>query len=273
MMSSVQTQPVGNLLRDWRRRRRMSQLDLACEAEISTRHLSFLETGRSLPSREMVLRLAEQLQIPLRERNALLVAAGYAPTFRERPLEDPTLQAARNAIDLLLTGHEPYPAIAIDRHWTMVASNRAVPILLTGIDPSLLAPPVNVLRLSMHPQGLAPKIVNLSEWRSHLLARLRRQIDATADTVLAELLNELSGFPAPGGSKHNATADTDYAGVMVPLQFATEYGILSFFSATTVFGTPVDITLSELAMESFFPADAATSDALAEAFRRTCKSS
>lgn len=268
MMSNVQTQPVGNLLRDWRRRRRLSQLDLACEADISARHLSFLETGRSLPSREMVLRLAEQLDIPLRERNALLVAAGYAPVFRERPLEDPTLQAARKAVDLVLAGHEPFPAIAIDRHWTLVASNRATPLFLAGVEPSLLEPPVNVLRLSLHPGGVAPRIVNLAEWRSHLLTRLRRQTEATGDPVLAELLNELSGYPVASENKYRPPADTEYAGVAVPLQFAIEGGILSFISTTTVFGTPVDITLSELAVESFFPADAATSDTLTRLLKR-----
>jgi transcriptional regulator with XRE-family HTH domain len=262
MVSNVQTQPVGSLLREWRMRRRMSQLDFACEADISARHLSFLETGRSLPSREMVLHLAERLEVPLRERNALLIAAGYAPVFFQRPLEDPALQAARKAVDMILTGHEPYPALAIDRHWTLVASNRAIPLLLAGVETSLLEPPVNVLRLSLHPLGLAPRIVNLAEWRSHLIARLRRQIDATADSVLAELLNELSAYPMPGGNKQNAQADADYAGVVVPIQLATDEGVLSFLSTTTIFGTPVDITLSELAVESFFPADAATSDAL-----------
>jgi transcriptional regulator with XRE-family HTH domain len=268
MMGNVETQRVGNLLRDWRRRRRLSQLDLACEADISARHLSFLETGRSLPSREMVLRLAERLEIPLRERNALLIAAGYAPVFRERPLEDPTLQAARKAVDLVLAGHEPFPALAVDRHWNLVASNRAVPLFLAGIDPSFLEPPVNVLRLSLHPQGLAARIVNLAEWRSHLLTRLRRQIDVTADSVLAELLSEISDYPIPSEHKYNAPANTDYAGVAVPLQFATEDGILSFLSTTTVFGTPVDITLSEMALESFFPADAITSDTLHRILKR-----
>ncbi len=267
-MSNVQTQPVGNLLRDWRRRRRLSQLHLACEADISARHLSFLETGRSLPSRDMVLRLAEQLEIPLRERNALLVAAGYAPIFKERPLEDPTLQAARKAIDLVLAGHEPYPAIAVDRHWTLVASNRAIPLFLAGLEPSMLEPPVNVLRLSLHPRGLAPRIVNLPEWRSHLLARLRRQIDASADPVLEDLFNELVSYPITGGNRYNAPDSKDYAGVAVPVQLATEDGILSFISTTTVFGTPVDITLSELALESFFPADAATSDTLGRILKR-----
>src|SRR5499426_2213131 len=174
-MSSVQTQPVGNLLRDWRKRRHLSQLDLACDADISARHLSFLETGRSKPSREMVLRLSDQLEIPLRERNNLLVAAGYAPVFEERALGDPALQGARNVVDLILAGHEPYPALAVDRHWSLIASNRTVPLLIVGVDTSLLTPPVNVLRLSLHPRGLAPRIANLGEWRSHLLARLRRQ--------------------------------------------------------------------------------------------------
>ncbi len=262
-MTGVQTQPVGSLLRKWRERRRLSQLDLACEAEISTRHLSFLETGRSLPSREMVLRLAERLDVPLRERNALLVAAGYAPAFPERPLDDPALQAARNAVDLVLAGHEPYPAIAIDRHWTLIASNKAVQPLLAAVDPLLLQPPVNALRLSLHPAGLAPRIANLPEWRSHLLARLRRQIEVTADPVLEELLNELSSYPAPsGGVGAGSDSDVEYAGVAAPFRLVTEQGILSFISATTIFGTPVDVTLSELALESFFPADAATAKAL-----------
>jgi transcriptional regulator with XRE-family HTH domain len=258
-MTGVQTQPVGSLLRKWRERRRLSQLDLACEAEISTRHLSFLETGRSLPSREMVLRLAEYLEVPLRERNALLVAAGYAPAFPERPLDDPALQSARKAVDLVLAGHEPYPALAIDRHWTLVASNNAVPSLLAGVDPSLLRPPVNALRLSLHPAGLAPRIANLAEWRSHLLARLRRQIEVTADPVLEKLLNELCGYPGEGVENGGAG---EYAGVAVPFQLVTGQGVLSFISTTTIFGTPVDVTLSELALESFFPADAATARAL-----------
>ncbi len=257
---NVQTQTVGTILRDWRRRRHLSQLDLACEADISSRHLSFLETGRSQPSRDMVLHLAERLDVPLRERNSMLLAAGYAPVFAERPLDDPTLHAARKVVDLVLAGHEPFPAIAVDRHWTLVASNRAISPLLTGIEPSLLEPPVNALRLGLHPGGLAPRIANLAEWRTHLLARLRRQIDASADPVLEELFNELSGYPILHG-EHKPDA-TDFAGVAVPMQLATENGILSFLSTTTVFGTPVDITLSELALESFFPADAPTLEAL-----------
>src|SRR6266508_802279 len=261
LMSTVQSQPVGNLLREWRQRRRMSQLDLACEAEISSKHVSFLETGRSLPSRDMLLHLAERLEIPLRERNILLVSAGYAPVFPERSLDDPALQAARKAVDLVLAAHAPYPALAIDRHWTLIASNNAVPPLLAGVDPSLLRPPVNALRLSLHPAGLAPRIANLAEWRSHLLARLRRQIEVTADPVLEELLNDLCGYPAPGEGAENGGAG-EYAGVAVPFRLVTEQGVLSFISATTIFGTPVDVTLSELALESFFPADAATANIL-----------
>jgi transcriptional regulator with XRE-family HTH domain len=251
-------QPVGALLREWRQRRRLSQLDLASEAEISTRHLSFLETGRALPSRDMVLHLSERLEIPLRERNVLLVAAGYAPVFRERSLADPELQTARAAMELVLAAHAPNPAIAIDRHWTLVAANRSVAPLLTGVDPELLKPPVNVLRLSLHPKGLAPRIVNLAEWRAHLLERLRRQVDVTADAVLVELLKELRGYPSPSQPPHKLNG----AGVVVPFRLRHGDRVLSFLSTTTVFGTPVEITLSELALESFFPADAETTEAV-----------
>lgn len=211
----------------------------------------------------MVLRLAEYLDVPLRERNTLLVAAGYAPVYLERSLADPALQAARKAVDLVLAGHEPYPALAIDRHWTLIASNNAVLPLMAGADPLLLRPPVNVLRLSLHPAGLASRIANLAQWRSHLLARLRRQVEVSADPVLEELLNELSGYSAPGERADVENGDNgEYAGVAVPFRLVTEQGVLSFFSTTTIFGTPVDITLSELALESFFPADAATANAL-----------
>jgi transcriptional regulator with XRE-family HTH domain len=188
---STSPQTIGDHLREWRQRRRMSQLDLAGEAEISTRHLSFLETGRSKPSREMILLLAERLEIPLRERNVLLVAGGYAPIFSERRWDDPALRAAREAIDLVLRGHEPYPALAVDRHWLLRAANDAVPPLLAGVAPALLEPPVNVLRLSLHPGGLAPRIANYAEWRAHLLARLHQQIELSADNVLLDLMNEL----------------------------------------------------------------------------------
>jgi len=255
--------PIGDHLRAWRQRRRLSQLDLALEAEISTKHLSFLETGRSQPSRDMVLKLAEQLEIPLRERNVLLVAAGYAPVFPERPLADPAMQPARKAVDLVLKGHEPYPAIAIDRHWTLVAHNAAIPPLLSFADPSLLRPPLNVLRLSLHPKGLAPRGSRISPSGEHICSRLRQQIDVTADAVLTKLFEELAAYPGLDGARSPRTnVNDEYAGVVVPLQLATDAGTLSLFSTTTIFGTPVDVTLSELAIESFFPADAATADML-----------
>jgi transcriptional regulator with XRE-family HTH domain len=260
MLAATTTRSVGDLLRTWRQRRRLSQLDLALDAEISQRHLSFVESGRAAPSREMVLRLAARLDVPLRERNALLLAAGYAPTYRERSLDDPELAPARRAIDLLLKAHEPYPALAVDRRWTMVAANAVVPLLLASVaDASLLRPPVNVLRLSLHPGGLAPAIANLPDWRTHILERLERQIEASADPALVDLRAELAAYPVPRA----ATRDPlDPAGLVVPLVLRTEAGTLSFLSTTTVFGTPVDVTLSELAIESFFPTDPETAEAL-----------
>lgn len=263
MMNTVQPQPIGHLLREWRQRRRMSQLELAGEANISTKHLSFVETGRALPSREMLIDLTEHLNVPLRERNVLLTAAGYAPVFPERSLDNPALGQVRKVIELVLAGHEPYPALAIDRHWTLVASNRAVSPLLTGVDPALLQPPVNVLRLSLHSAGLASRIANLAEWRLHLLARLRRQIEATADPVLINLLREVNAYPLSRADKSQTTAtENDYAGIAIPFRLKTDHGMLSFLSTTTVFGTPIDITLAELAIESFFPANTATKAAL-----------
>lgn len=253
--------PFGEHLREWRQRRRMSQLDLAHEAEISTRHLSFVETGRSAPSREMVLRLAERLDVPLRERNAMLVAAGYAPMYRERPLNDPALSAARQAVELILKSHEPYPAIAVDRHWNLLAGNAMVPLMLAGADPSLLQQPANVLRLSLHPKGLAPRIVNLGQWRNHLFERLRQQIHATGDAQLAALLEELRAYPVPEGAA-DTHLEGELLGVAMPFQFRSDAGVLSLISTTTVFGTPVDVTLQELALETFFPADAFTGEVL-----------
>ncbi len=250
---------IGDHLREWRQRRRMSQMDLALDAEISTRHLSFVETGRASPSRDMVLRLAERLEVPLRERNVLLVSAGFAPVFAERRLDDPALAPARAAVDLVLRGHEPYPAVAVDRHWTLIAANGAVAPLIDGVAPALLEPPVNVLRLSLHPHGLAPRIENLAEWRSRRLARLRQQIDLTGDPLLVELLNDLRALPGPRGP---AAAGPDYGGVVVPMRLRTPAGTLQLFSTTTVFGMPVDVTLSELAIEAFYPADTATREAL-----------
>ena len=254
---------IGHLLRDWRQLRRFSQLDLALEAEISQKHLSFVESGRSQPSRDMVLLLAEHLGVPLRERNALLNAAGYAPVYLERSLEDPGLRAAKSAIDLVLKGHEPYPALAVDRHWTLLAANGAVSGLLgMVVEAELLRPPVNVLRLSLHPDGLAPFIVNLGEWRAHLIARLRQQIRATADPILADLLTELLGYPAPAEAPRKGHEAEIEAAIVVPMQLRVGDSVLSLISTTTVFGTPVDITLSELALETFFPADAETAEAL-----------
>ena len=208
----------------------------------------------------MVLRLAERLDIPLRERNALLVAAGYAPMYRERSLEDPALAPARRAVELILKSHEPYPALAVDRHWNLVAANRMLPHLMEGADASLLQPPVNVLRLSLHPQGLAPKIANLVQWRAHIFERLRQQIHATGDSQLAQLLEELRALPVPEGC--DEMIEGELPGVLMPFRFRTGAGTLSFISTTTIFGTPVDVTLQELALETFFPADAATAEAL-----------
>ncbi|MFZ5719448.1 MAG: helix-turn-helix domain-containing protein [Pseudomonadota bacterium] len=251
--------PVGEHLREWRTRRRMSQMDLALEADISTRHLSFLETGRAQPSREMVLHLSEQLEIPLRERNVILVAAGFAPMFPERRLEDPELAAARRAVDVILKGHEPYPALVVDLRWNLVAANAAIEPLLAGVDAELLVPPLNVIRLALHPKGLAPRIANLGEWQGHILERLRREAELTASPHLVALVEEIRGYPkAPTPDRR----PEDYGGVAIPFQLMVGDTLLSFFSTTTVFGTPVDITLSELTLETFFPADAATAEAL-----------
>jgi len=263
-MNTVALPTFGAQLREWRQRRRLSQLDLAGDADVSTRHLSFVETGRAMPSREMVLRLADRLEVPLRERNRLLTAAGFAPMYAERPLDDPALKAARDAVELVLTGHEPFPALAVDRHWSLVSYNRAVPPLLVDVAPALMQAPINVLRLSLHPLGLAPRIANLAQWRAHLLARLRQQVIISADPVLAALADELRAYPAPAETGHELSE----AGVVVPLQLRTPAGTLSFISTTTVFGTPVDVTLSELALETFFPADAATAALLHAALPR-----
>jgi transcriptional regulator with XRE-family HTH domain len=255
---SMTAAPVGDHLREWRRRRRMSQLDLACEAEISSRHLSFVETGRASPSREMVLRLAERLEVPMRERNVLLVAAGYAPVFPERSLASPELAAAREAIRIVLDGHKPYPAFALDRHWNMVMSNGALPQIFDGVDPALLQPPVNVVRLSLHPKGVAPRIINLAEWRAHMLARLRHQVELTADPMLIDLLAEAQAYGGPPARPHRGAS----AEMVTALRMRVGGETLSFFTTTLVFGTPVEVTLSELAIESFLPADAETAAAV-----------
>jgi len=250
---------VGEHLRQWRTRRRMSQMDLALEAEISTRHLSFLETGRAKPSREMVLHLSDQLEIPLRERNVILVAAGYAPVFPERSLDAPELASARRAVDVILKAHEPYPALVVDLRWNLVAANAAALPLLDGVDPELLSPQVNVMRASLHPKGLAPRIANLGEWHAHALERLRRQAELTADPGLIALIEEIKTYPKPPAPDRRPE---DFGNVVIPFQLMVGDTMLSMIGTTTVFGTPVDITLSELTLETFFPADPATAEAL-----------
>lgn len=247
------TRPVGELLKEWRDRRKVSQLDLAIAADISTRHLSFVETGRSNPSSRMILRLTEHLDVPLRERNAVLLAGGYAPAYPEHDLEEPEMTAIHDSLKQLLAGHNPYPAVVVDRHWQLVEANESVAIFLEGADPELLVPPINVLRLSLHPDGMAPSIVNLPQWRAHLLHRLRSQADRTADLELSQLYDELAAFP--GGTGDDAPTSAD---VVVPLRYRYRDDELAFLSVTAVFGTPLDVTVSELAIESFFPADPAT---------------
>ena len=251
------TQPahIGDHLREWRQRRHLSQLDLAGDAEISARHLSFVETGRAAPSRDMVLKLAERLDVPLRERNVLLVAAGFAPAFPQRSLDDPALKSARAAIDLVLKAHEPNPALAVDRHWNLVSANRMVAPLLEGIPERLLGQPFNVLRLSFHPEALAARTVNLAEWCGHLLERLHRQCETTADPELIKLYQDLKAFPIPARAGPLSPDN-----VAIPFKMRLNGDVLSFFSTTMIFGTPVDITLSELALETFFPADDLTAE-------------
>ncbi|ROU06630.1 helix-turn-helix domain-containing protein [Lysobacter enzymogenes] len=261
------SRPVGELLRQWRQRRRLTQFDLAEMAEISTRHVSFIETGRSLPSRAMLLRLADRLDVPLRERNALMTAAGLAPMYAERPLDHPAMREAYAAVELVLYAHEPHPALAVDRHWNLIQHNRALAPMLAGVADHLLAPPANVLRAALHPEGMAPDILNFGEWRAHILHRLRHQIETSGDPVLEALYAELQAYPPPHGhdAAHYDPAElTGAAHVAVPCRMRTPFGELSFISTTTVFGTPMDVTLAELAIESFFPADAATAKAMRE---------
>jgi transcriptional regulator with XRE-family HTH domain len=250
--------PLGDQLREWRARRRKSQMDLALDSEISTRHLSFIETGRSRPSHAMLERIAECLEVPHRARNALLLAAGYAPDYAERPLDSEEMAAMRAIVDHVLRGHEPYPALAVDRHWNMVAANAATAILTQQVDTALLEPPVNVLRIALHPAGLAPQIVNFGEWRAHILLRLERQVEATADAQLAALREELAGYDRQSNDNEPALPN----GIAVPLVLDTAAGRIAFVSTVTTFGTPVDITLSELAIEAFYPADRDSADLL-----------
>jgi transcriptional regulator with XRE-family HTH domain len=251
--------PVGELLRDWRKHRRLSQFELALAAGVSSRHLSFVETGRSRPSADMVLHLAEHLDVPLRERNQLLLAAGYAPVFGQRALDAPELGPVREAIDQLLRGHEPYPALVVDGHWGLVAANTALQRLTVGVAEHLLQPPVNVLRLSLHPEGVAPRIVNLQQWRRHLLERLAREALATGDPALRALHEELAAYPVHAGSDELEPMHEDIA---VPLRLRHDGMELSFITTQTTFGTATDVTVAELSIESFFPAEPGTALAL-----------
>jgi transcriptional regulator with XRE-family HTH domain len=255
-------QGVGQLLKDWRQRRRVSQLDLALEAEVSARHLSFVETGRSRPSRELLLHLAEHLDVPLRERNALLLAAGYAPVYRETPLDAEAMAPVQRALDKVLASHEPFPAVIVDRHWDIVSINRpGVDILTEGVSAELLAPPANALRISLHPEGLAPRIANLIEYSDHLLTRLHREAVLSADPLLTALYRELQAYPGVAEASSRDAAPADLLFVPLRLQGAGDRE-LKFFSTIATFGTALDITLAELAIESFFPANDATAAAL-----------
>ena len=259
--SSVQTARVGDLIREWRTRRRLSQLDLALEAGVSQRHLSFVESGRSAPSRDMVETLSEHLGLPLRERNVLLLSAGFAPAFAERKLTDPSMNAARAAVELVLKSYEPNPALAVDRYWNLVMANGAVASLLGLVsDKSLLDGTINVLKLSLHPGGLAPLIANLARWKSHVLWRLGEQINVSCDPKLIELERELSAYPAPTAPKGKPWEDAD--AIALPFELKLGDHLLSFIATTTVFGTPTDVTLSELAVEAFFPSNAETAAAM-----------
>jgi transcriptional regulator with XRE-family HTH domain len=253
----------GELLREWRQRRNLSQLELASGSAVSTRHLSFIETGRARPSREMVLHLADRLDVPLRERNRLLLAAGYAPLFGERSLDGAEMTPIREALERFLAAHEPYPAVVVDRCWNLVLANRAVALLTEGVAPKLLEGPVNALRVTLHPEGVAPRIVNFAEWSGHLLHRLRRQIAVTGDAELVGLYEELAGYPGVRVDPSFEAAPS--AEVLLPLVFRAGSRELRLFSTVTTFGTALDVTLAELAIEAFYPADATTAAELAAA--------
>jgi transcriptional regulator with XRE-family HTH domain len=257
MVSATITRPVGDLLRDWRRRRRLSQLELSNEAGISTRHLSFLETGRSRPSRDMVLLLTERLDVPLRERNGVLMAAGFAPMYRERSIDSPEMRPAREALNKVLDGHEPYPAIVVDRTWNLLMANEASMLFLENVPEDLVRPPVNIHRLALHPRGLAARVVNLDEVRGHLVARMARQVALTGDPELLALHEETRAYGPEHDRPHEPSHD-----IVLPTRLRYGDDVLSFFSTVTTFGTAADVTLAELAIEAFFPADEATAEYL-----------
>ncbi len=259
-MAIAAPSPVGHLLREWRQRRSLSQLELANGSAISARHLSFVETGRAKPSREMVLHLADRLDVPLRDRNRLLHAAGYAPVFGERPFDAEEFAPVRDALTRFLDAHEPYPAIVVDRHWNLMLGNRASTLLSDGVAPELLEPPANVHRIALHPDGMAPRIANFEEWSGHLLHRLRREVELSGDDGLARLYNELAEYPGVSLEEPVPNVLTD---IVLPLELVHGETTLSFFSTVTVFGTALDVTLAELAVEAFYPADPETAAKLA----------
>ncbi|GHE81346.1 transcriptional regulator [Streptomyces spiralis] len=256
----VTTEPVGLLVRHWRERRRRSQLDVALAANLSTRHLSYIETGRATPSRKMIERLCDELDVPLRDRNTLYLAAGFAPVHRERPLAD--LGAARSAVDAVLAGHEPSPALAVNARWDLLTANGAAMLFLADLPPALRTPPVNVLRATLHPDGLSRRIRNLAQWRAHVLRRTRRQLARSAVEGLADLQAEIASYPVPGDHGDEAVASD----LVVPLLLSSDHGDLSLLYTTTVFGFPRDVTLDEIAIETFFPADTATAELLRAMF-------
>jgi transcriptional regulator with XRE-family HTH domain len=263
-MATVPSQAIGGLLREWRERRRVTQLELALEARVSARHLSFVETGRSKPGREMLLRVLQRLEVPFREQNRLLLAAGHAPAFPERSLEQPELQPVRDALDVILHGHEPYPAVAVDRAWNLVAANSPMYALTAAVDvdPALLEPPINVMRVGLHPRGLAPLMVNLGDWHAHWVARLERQLAVTGDAELAALIEEIASYPAPEPERDPASG-LGSSEILGPVRMHGPGGSeLSFFGMFATFDTPFEVTTSELAIELLFPADRATAELL-----------
>ncbi|MDI3406717.1 helix-turn-helix domain-containing protein [Streptomyces cavernicola] len=256
--TAVRGKGVGPLLRGWREQRRISQLDLALRADSSARHISFVETGRSRPSEEFLLRLAEHLDVPVRERNALLLAAGYAPKFPETPLDDPSLEALRAGLDQLLRGYEPYPALIVDATYQVVAANRGIAMLIEDVPEHLLEPPINTMRLALHPEGLAPRIRNLGEWRAHLLHQMERQIALHRSDALRELYEEVAAYPVADPGERPGPEEPPMPYFALPLRLEHRGRLLSFVSSIATFNTPMDVTVAELAVETLLPADPAT---------------
>lgn len=250
---------VGPLLRSWRERAGLSQLDLALRADSSSRHISFIETGRSRPSRGMVLRLAEHLDVPVRERNALLVSAGHSPQYTETPIASPALASLRADLERMVRAYEPYPALVVDGTYQVLAANASIGMLLEGVAPHLLRPPLNAMRITLHPEGLAPHILNFREWRGHLLRQMERQPALLRSEALRELYEEVSAYPVPPGGDEQAGRDSPFA---LPMVIGHRGHRLSFLSTIATFNTPLDVTVSELAVETFLPAGPETAESL-----------